>query len=81
MPRGLDGGLFPAVPEPRYRDLGSNYQSRRNNQRRQRDLIRHLEHLTGQKGTLDPSYWISFKPRITRPSRSNGWIGLPSFRA
>jgi len=42
-------------PDTRYQDLGSGYyESRLNTQRRQRDLIRQLEHLTGQKVTLDP---------------------------
>jgi len=41
--------------DARYQDLGPGYhESRINNQRRQRDLIRQLEHLTGQKVTLQP---------------------------
>jgi transposase len=40
-------------PDARYRDLGPDYhQSKINKQRRERDLIRQLEHLTGQKVTL-----------------------------
>ncbi|MGI8308200.1 hypothetical protein [Saccharopolyspora hattusasensis] len=40
-------------PDARYVDLGADfYQSRINQQRRQRDLVRQLEHLTGQKVTL-----------------------------
>lgn len=39
----------------RYQDLGPGYhESRTNTQRRQRDLIRQLEHLTGQKVNLQP---------------------------
>jgi transposase len=39
----------------RYHDLGPSYhESRINKNRRQRDLIRQLEHLTGQKVTLQP---------------------------
>src|SRR6266545_1688668 len=42
-------------PEVRYRDLGSAYyESRINNQQRQRDLVRQLERLTGQQVTLHP---------------------------
>lgn len=42
-------------PDAHYHDLGPNYhQSRINKQRRQRDLIHQLEHLTGQKVTLHP---------------------------
>jgi transposase len=42
-------------PEVRYRDLGSGYyESKINNQQRQRDLVRQLEHLTGQQVTLHP---------------------------
>jgi transposase len=42
-------------PDARYHDLGPGYhESRINTQRRQRDLIRQLEHLTGQKVTLQP---------------------------
>jgi transposase len=40
-------------PDARYRDLGPDfYESKINKQRRERDLIRQLEHLTGQKVTL-----------------------------
>lgn len=40
-------------PDARYRDLGPDfYESRTNKPRRQRDLVRQLEHLTGQKVTL-----------------------------
>lgn len=43
-------------PDARYHDLGPDYhESRINQQRRQRDLIRQLEHLTGQKVTLHPT--------------------------
>ena len=42
-------------PDARYHDLGPGYhESRINKQRRQRDLIRQLEHLTGQKVDLQP---------------------------
>ena len=42
-------------PTARYQDLGPGYhESRINKQRRQRDLIRQLEHLTGQKVNLQP---------------------------
>jgi transposase len=42
-------------PDARYQDLGPGYhESRINQQRRQRDLIRQLEHLTGQKVNLQP---------------------------
>lgn len=42
-------------PDARYHDLGSGYhESRVNTQRRQRDLIRQLEQLTGQKVDLQP---------------------------
>jgi transposase len=42
-------------PGARYQDLGPGYyESRINKQRRQRDLIRQLEHLTGQKVNLQP---------------------------
>jgi transposase len=45
-----------ADPEASYHDLGADYhQSKINKQRRRRDLIRQLEHLTGQKVTLQPS--------------------------
>jgi len=41
--------------DARYQDLGPGYhESRINQQRRQRDLIRQLEHLTGQKVNLQP---------------------------
>lgn len=44
-----------ADPEARYQDLGADFhQSKINKQRRRRDLIRQLEHLTGQKVTLHP---------------------------
>jgi transposase len=43
-------------PEARYTDLGPDfYQSKINQRRRQRDLIHQLEHLTGQKVTLNPA--------------------------
>jgi len=43
-------------PDARFQDLGSGYyESRINRQRRQRDLVRQLEHLTGQKVTLEPA--------------------------
>jgi transposase len=42
-------------PDACYQDLGPGYhESRINQQRRQRDLIRQLEHLTGQKVNLQP---------------------------
>jgi transposase len=42
-------------PEARYQDLGPGYhESRINKQRRQRDLVRQLEHLTGQIVHLQP---------------------------
>jgi transposase len=42
-------------PDARYRDLGPGfYESRIDRQRRRRDLIRQLEHLTGQKVYLQP---------------------------
>jgi transposase len=42
-------------PNIRYQDLGPGYyETRINKQRRQRDLIRQLEHLTGQKVNLQP---------------------------
>jgi transposase len=44
-----------ADPEARYHDLGADfYLNKINKQRRERDLIRQLEHLTGQKVTLHP---------------------------
>lgn len=43
-------------PDTRYRDLGPSYHDAKiNQQRRQRDLTRQLEHLTGQKVTLQPN--------------------------
>jgi transposase len=43
-------------PESRFHDLGADYhQSRANPRRRQRDLIRQLEHLTGQTVVLRPT--------------------------
>lgn len=43
-------------PNARYHDLGADYyQSKLNTRRRQRDLIRQLEHLTGQAVTLRPA--------------------------
>lgn len=43
-----------ADPEARYHDLGSNfYQTKVNTRRRERDLVRQLEHLTGKKVTLE----------------------------
>jgi hypothetical protein len=42
-------------PDQHYQDLGSDYyESRINKRRRERDLIRQLEHLTGNKVTLTP---------------------------
>jgi transposase len=42
-----------ADPDARYHDLGSDfYQSKINRVRRERDLVRQLEHLTGKKVTL-----------------------------
>lgn len=42
-------------PDTHYHDLGSDYyQSKINTRRRQRDLVRQLEHLTGRKVTLTP---------------------------
>jgi transposase len=42
-------------PDARYHDLGSDWhESKINNQRRQRDLVRQLERLTGQQVTLHP---------------------------
>lgn len=44
-----------ADPDARYHDLGSDFhQSRINARRRERDLVRQLEHLTGKKVTLAP---------------------------
>lgn len=43
-------------PDTHYHDLGADYyQSKINKQRRRHDLIRQLEHLTGQKVTLHPA--------------------------
>ena len=43
-------------PDARYQDLGADfYQTKLNTQRRERDLIRQLEHLTGKKVTLATS--------------------------
>ena len=52
---GPDHHLAPAVdPDARYHDLGSDfYQTKLNTHRRERDLIRQLEHLTGKKVTLE----------------------------
>ena len=45
-----------ADPDARYHDLGAGYhESKINKQRRQRDLVRQLEHLTGRKVTLRPA--------------------------
>jgi transposase len=45
-----------ADPDARYHDLGSDfYQSKINARRRERDLVRQLEHLTGKKVTLAPT--------------------------
>lgn len=42
-----------ADPDDRYHDLGSDfYQSKINARRRERDLVRQLEHITGKKVTL-----------------------------
>jgi hypothetical protein len=42
-----------ADPDAHYRDLGpAHYESRINKKRRERDLIRQLEQLTGQKVAL-----------------------------
>jgi hypothetical protein len=42
-------------PDNRFRDLGADfYESKLNRQRRQRDLVRQLEHLTGHKVLLQP---------------------------
>jgi transposase len=44
-----------ADPDAHYHDLGSDlYQSKINAHRRERDLVRQLEHLTGKKVTLTP---------------------------
>jgi transposase len=44
-----------AQPEARYHDLGPDFHHTKiNNRRRQRDLTRQLEHLTGQKVILQP---------------------------
>jgi len=43
-----------ADPEARYHDLGADfYQTKVNTRRRERDLVRQLEHLTGKKVTLE----------------------------
>ena len=43
-------------PDQHYQDLGSDfYDSRINKRRRERDLVRQLEHLTGRKVTLTPT--------------------------
>jgi transposase len=43
-------------PDSRYHDLGPDYyQSKINTRRKERELIRQIEHLTGQKVTLSPS--------------------------
>jgi transposase len=43
-------------PAARYHDLGADYYTRKiNPRRRQHDLIRQLEHLSGQKVTLHPA--------------------------
>ena len=45
-----------ADPEARYQDLGGDYyQTQINTWRRERDLVRQLEHLTGRKVTLAPA--------------------------
>jgi transposase len=45
-----------ADPNTHYHDLGpDHYQSKINKRRRERDLVRQLEHLTGQKVTLTPA--------------------------
>ena len=42
-------------PEAHYQDLGADfYQTKVNTRRRERDLVRQLEHLTGKKVTLTP---------------------------
>jgi transposase len=43
-------------PDARFQDLGAGYYTAKiNPQRRQHDLIRQLEHLTGQKVVLNPT--------------------------
>ena len=43
-------------PATQFQDLGPDYyESKVNKQRRQRDLVRQLEHLTGQRVTLQPA--------------------------
>jgi hypothetical protein len=43
-------------PNAHYHDLGANYyESKINKRRREHDLIRQLEHLTGHTVTLDPA--------------------------
>ncbi|MGH3692492.1 MAG: IS110 family transposase [Pseudonocardiaceae bacterium] len=45
-----------ADPDARYHDLGADYyQTKINTRRRERDLVRQLEHLTGKKVTLTPT--------------------------
>jgi transposase len=45
-----------ADPDARYQDLGADYyHTKVNTRRRERDLIRQLEHLTGKKVTLAPT--------------------------
>ncbi len=45
-----------ADPDAHYEDLGSDYyQTKINARRRERDLVRQLEHLTGKKVTLTPT--------------------------
>lgn len=45
-----------ASPDAHYHDLGpDHYESKINKQRRERDLIRQLQHLTGHKVTLTPT--------------------------
>ncbi len=45
-----------ADPDARYQDLGADYyHTKVNTRRRERDLIRQLEHLTGKKVTLATS--------------------------
>jgi transposase len=44
-----------ADPQARYRDLGPDfYWSKVNQRRRERDLVRQLEYLTGKKVILQP---------------------------
>ena len=54
-------------PDARYHDLGPGYyESRINKQRRQRDLIRQLEHLTGQQ-RQPPTHRLTPRRPTTRP--------------